>query len=207
MNSIEFSQKLKDFPLFSTKDLRLILGADFSRTLLNDLKNWEKKGYIIKIKKGLYLLKDFKYAVDSSVVSSKIYEPSYVSMETVLSYYGIIPEAVFTITSVTARKTKNFKNELGTFSFQKIKKEAFGGFETRKKENISYNFALPEKALVDFFYLKRNILNGDKIQFEGYRFNEDFKFNKKRLLDFAESFKNKKLNFIVNQFIKYYVAE
>ena len=96
---------------------------------------------------------------------------------------------------------------MGYFSYQKIKKEAFGGFETRKQEGVSFNLALPEKALIDFFYLNRNLLNGDKKQFQGYRLSEDFKFDAKKMLNFAEAFQNKKVLFLTQNFIKFYVAK
>lgn len=207
MNYIDFRHKMDNFPVFETKELRLILGKKFSRSFLGNLKNWEEKGYLLKIKKGLYTLGDLKFSVSPLVLASKVYYPSYVSLESALGYYGIIPEAVFATTSVTTKKTKNFfSNEFGNFSYQKIKAEAFGGFETRKEKGISYNLAIPEKALADFFYLKRNILNGKKEQFESYRINEDFNFKKNKLLEFSESFKNKKTKFLIDNFIKYYVA-
>lgn len=208
MNYIEFRKKMEEFPLFSTRDLKLILGAGFSRSFLNNLENWRKKGYVSQLRKGLYVLGHLKYEADPIILASKIYEPSYVSLETALGYYGIIPEAVFTTTSVTSRETKEISNDFGKFTYQKIKKEAFGGYETlREKEfNISFNMALPEKALVDFFYLNRNILDGSREQFEGYRYSEEFKYNKNRLLKFSRVFKNKKVSLVTNNFIKFYVA-
>jgi predicted transcriptional regulator of viral defense system len=208
MNYIDFRQKMEDFPLFSTKDLKLILGADFDRGFLNNIENWQKKGYIIQLRRGFYILGHLKHAIDPMVLASKMYAPSYISLETALSYYGIIPEAVFTATSVTSRETKEFSNDFGKFTFQKIKKEAFGGYETVKNKefDISFNLALPEKALVDFFYLNRNILDGSREQFEGYRFSEEFRYNRKRLLGFSEYFRNKKVSFLTSNFVKFYVA-
>ena len=206
MNFIEFSKKIEEFKLFETRELKLVLGNDFNRTTLINIKNWINKGYLIMVRKGLYILSDFRNEIDAMAIASKIYFPSYISLETALGYYGIIPEAVFTITSATSKKTNKFSTPLGNFSYQKIKKEAFGGFETKKERNVSFNLALPEKALTDFFYLNRNILNGEKEQFEGYRFSEDFKYNKNRLLQFAKQYKNKKAMFLTEKFIKYYVA-
>lgn len=207
MNFLEFKKKTADLPYFETKELRLILGADFTHAMLVNLKNWMNKGYVTMIRRGLYVLSETGGKTDAVVFATKIYPPSYVSMEMALSFYGIIPEAVFTVTSVTTRKTKKFKTPLGNFSYQKIKKEAFGGFETKKQDNISFNLALPEKALVDFFYLNRNILDGELDQFQGYRFNEDFRFDARKLLNFAKAFQNKKVFFVTQNFIKYYVAK
>jgi predicted transcriptional regulator of viral defense system len=208
MNYIEFSRKMADFPLFSSNDLKLILRDKFNRSFLNNLKNWQKKGYISQIRRELYSLNSLKYAVDPMALAAKIYSPSYVSLEAALNYYGIIPEAVFTVTSVTTRETAEFSTDFGRFTFRKIKKEAFGGYETLKSKEfeISFNLAIPEKALVDFFYLNRNILDGSRTQFEGYRFNEEFKYSKNKLLKFAKSFENKKVLLLTDKFIKFYVA-
>ncbi|MFZ2975149.1 MAG: hypothetical protein WA055_00785 [Candidatus Moraniibacteriota bacterium] len=208
MNYIEFRQKMEEFPLFNTKELRLILGAEFKRSFLNNLENWKKKEYLLQLRKGLYLLGYLKHAVDPMILASKIYAPSYVSLETALGYYGIIPEAVFTTTSVTSRETKELSNDFGKFTFRKIKKTAFGGYETIQKREfgISFNLALPEKALVDFFYLNKNILDGSQLQFESYRFSDDFRYNKNKLTRFAKAFENKKVLELTNNFIKFYVA-
>ncbi len=208
MNYLEFRKRIKDFPLVKTSELELILEGEYSKSFLNNLANWEKAGYLIKIRKGLYFPSDLASSTSSISLATKIYYPSYVSLETALGYYGIIPEAVFTVTSVTTRKTKTFKNDIfGTFSYQKIKKEVFGGFETFEKNGISYNIATAEKAIVDFLYLNRNIISGNKEQFEGYRFSEDFKYKKGKLLQFAKDFKNEKTLFLTNNFIKQYVTK
>ncbi len=207
MNFIEFAGQTKYLPLFETRELRLILGAEFTHSTLNNLKNWSRKGYLVMIRRGLYITSEAKKNIDVMAAASKIYFPSYVSLETAMGYYGIIPEAVFTVTSVTTRKTKKFKTVLGNFIYQKIKKEAFGGFEPRIQNGISFNLAVPEKALVDFFYLNRNILNGNKDQFAGYRFNEDFKFKARKLLNLAKVFHNKKVLFLTQKFIEFYVTK
>lgn len=207
MNFFEFRKKIEQLPYFETKELRLVLGKDFLGSMLINLKNWVNKGHLVMLRRGLYVFSEEAENADSLIFATKIYQPSYVSMEMALGYYGIIPEAVFTVTSVTTRKTKKFKTPFGNFSYQKIKKEAFGGYETKKQGKISFNLALPEKAVVDFLYLNRNILNGSREQFRSYRFNEDFKYETKKLLKFSQAFGNKKVVFLTQNFIKYYVAK
>lgn len=207
MNYFEFKKKIEELPFFESKELRLVLGNEFTRSMLINLRNWVNKGHLVMLRRGLYVIADEAKKADSMVFATKMYQPSYVSVEMALNLYGIIPEAVFTVTSVTTRKTKEFSTKLGNFSYQKIKKEAFGGYETKKNGKISFNLALPEKALVDFFYLKRNILNGSQEQFRGYRFNEEYVFDAKKLLDFAKVFQNNKVLFLTENFIKQYVAK
>lgn len=208
MNFLEFQEKMRDFPYFETKELKVVLGDDFTSTALYNLKNWVKKGSVLMLRRGFYCLASAaKKETEMIAFSTKLYAPSYVSMESALSFYGIIPEAVFTATSVTTRKTKRFKTPVGNFQYRKIKKQAFGGFETRSEKGISFNLALPEKAVVDFLYLNRNILDGSREEFLGYRFNEDFSFDAGRLIYFAEVFGNKKVLLLTQNFIKQYVAK
>lgn len=207
MNIFEFKKKVEQLPYFETKELKVILGTDFTNTTLINIKNWVNKEYLFMLRRGLYAASELKGEIDILVFATKIYAPSYVSMEMALNYYGIIPEAVFTVTSVTTRKTKQFATPLGNFSYQKIKREAFGGYSTKMSKGVSFNLALPEKAVVDFFYLNRNRLNGEKEQFQEYRFNEEFEFDAGKLLQFAKAFGNKKTLFLTNNFIKYYATE
>ncbi len=207
MNYFEFRKKIDDLPFFETKELRLVLGDSFTGSMLVNLKNWVNKGHLVMLRRGLYIVAEEVGKADPMSFATKLYHPSYVSMEKALSFYGIIPEAVFTVTSVTTRKTKSFGTKLGNFSYQKIKREAFGGYETKMSGKVSFNLALPEKAVVDFLYLNRNILNGDREQFLGYRFNEDFGYDAMRLLGFAEAFRNKKVLLLTKKFIEYYASE
>jgi predicted transcriptional regulator of viral defense system len=208
MRYYEFEQRMKDFPVFTTKELKLILGKNFKRSLLNRFADWKKKGFIFKLRRGVYAMGKLEGEAKPSVLASKIYAPSYISLEMALWQYGIIPDVVSTVTSVTTRKTASFQNAFGNFSYQKIKKAAFGGYETRRDENgISYNFALPEKALVDFFYLNRNIVGGSKEQFKSYRFDDEFSgYNRQKMLKYAKAFGNKKVLFLAQEFLKYYAA-
>ncbi|MEI7749982.1 MAG: hypothetical protein WCJ25_03180 [Candidatus Moraniibacteriota bacterium] len=206
MNFFEFTKAIEELPYFETKELRLILGTRFTKTTLLNLKNWLKKGHLVMLRRGLYITTEEARKNDSMTFATKIYPPSYVSLEMALGFYGIIPEAVFTVTSVTTRKTKQFETPQGLFKYQKIKKEAFGGYETQKNGKISFNIALPEKALVDFFYLNRDILTGALGQFQGYRFSEDFPYDAKKLLSFAKAFQNKKTVFLTRAFIQYYAS-
>jgi predicted transcriptional regulator of viral defense system len=207
MNYFAFKEKMQELPYFETKELRLILGADFTPSMLVNVKNWVRKGHLIMFRRGLYAVSEAVKHISPMVFATKLYAPSYISMEMALNWYGIIPEAVFTVTSVTTRKTKTFTTPQGIFSYQKIKKDAFGGYETRSVEAFSFNMAVPEKAIVDFFYLNRNIMDGSEAQFRSYRFNEDFRFNAKKMLSFANAFRNKKTVFLTHKFIQYYVAK
>jgi predicted transcriptional regulator of viral defense system len=204
MKYLEFKSKLLHYPLFSTNELKLLLGADFNRSLLNNLKRWEKDGLIIKLRKGLYLLKVDKEFVNPMILAEKIYSPSYISLEMALNWYGIIPEAVFTVTSISTKKSNFFTvPSVGYFSYQTIKKRAFGGYKTFVENGISYNLAEPEKALLDFFYLNKNIMDGTDNNFLSYRFSELFRYNNKRIKELVKYYSDKKTTFLANKFISF----
>jgi len=201
----KFYQKLKDYPLFSNNDLKMVLGKEFTLSMVNNIRNWEKKGLVIKLKRGLYLLSWDRGNIKPDVLASRLYEPSYISLEYALSYYGIIPEAVFTVTSVSTKKTAHFKVEgVGNYSYQKIKDGAFGGYKSYLQNGISYNLAEPEKALLDFFYLNKRIMDGSKGNFQSYRFSDVFRYNKGRMKELVRYYRDKKTTFIAKKFMEFY---
>ncbi len=106
-----------------------------------------KEGWLVRLKKGLYALKSD--LPNEGIIANKLYKPSYISLEYVLSKYGIIPESVYEITSVTTKPTRQFEIEGKIFSYTKIKQEAYQGF--RLIEGVLE--AEVEKALVDYLYL------------------------------------------------------
>ena len=154
MQFLELKQKLNNFIVFNLNDIRKI-DDNFDRRRLNE---WINKKYIKKLRRSYYIFSDLE--INESVlfsIANKIYSPSYVSLETALSYYNLIPECVYTITSVSTRKTKNIKNNLGNFSYRKIKPSLMFGYEIIKKNNCNFKIAELEKSILDYFYLNTQI--------------------------------------------------
>ncbi|MCD4774142.1 MAG: hypothetical protein K8R41_12250 [Bacteroidales bacterium] len=150
MNYIEFKEHLKDFSVFSYNDITKINPA-FHRKRLVD---WQKKGYIIKIRRGYYCFSDqpqgeaFLY-----YLSNYLYKPSYISLESAFSYYNLIPEGVFTINSVCTLKTTSFNSPLGNFEYKNIKPSLFFGYHLVNINNHTIRMAEPEKMILDYCYL------------------------------------------------------
>ncbi|MDR0515490.1 MAG: hypothetical protein LBH25_00410 [Fibromonadaceae bacterium] len=131
----------------------------------------EKKNEIIRIKKGLYVGSPaiHKQLLSRELIANHLYGPSYVSLETALSYYGIIPEQTETMRSVTFKRSKKFKTPLGLFEYQSIpcKNYSIGFRQEFIGKDYAYLIASPEKALCDFllttahlrFYSKKSMLN------------------------------------------------
>ncbi|MCJ7525291.1 MAG: hypothetical protein MUP71_08725, partial [Candidatus Aminicenantes bacterium] len=150
MQYLEFQNALKDFTVFSLADIRQA-EPGFHRRRLNE---WQEKGYIKKVIKGHYVFSGLE--LDERVlfeIANRIYAPSYVSFEMALSYYGLIPESVFGITSASTRKTSRFSTTLGEFLYRTIQPRLFFGFEIRRHGGKTFKIAQPEKAFLDFLYI------------------------------------------------------
>ena len=177
------------------------------QTLRNQLSRWQRKGLLIGLRKGMYLLnvQDRKTDVDPSVMANLLYEPSYISLEYALNFYGLIPERVMDFTSVTTRKTMRFKNECGHFIYQHIKPGAFRGFKKMGKGWNSFFMAEPEKAVVDFLYLNLSQFkeNTREILAQSYRFQNIEELNAKRLMELGKLFENKKLMRVLKEFVRW----
>ena len=101
----DFKYKLSPIEVFSLKDIENYFPDLNSRRLYE----WQLKKYIIKLRNCWYCFNDYPEGEAFSVfIGNKIYSPSYLSLELALSIHAIIPEAVYTATSVTTNKTMVF---------------------------------------------------------------------------------------------------
>lgn len=199
MKFIDFKEKLKGFDLFGLADIRKIeTGFDFRR-----INEWMAKGYIKKIRRGYYIFSDCSLNErELFLVANTIYRPSYISLEMAFSLYGLIPEAVYGITSVTSQKTNQFKTAIGVFSYKHLKPALMFGYEFREHNKRRLLVAEIEKALLDFLYLNPHIK--DIKDFEGLRFNfGEFKAKADmgRLKKYLDAFGVRALAARVNRFL------
>jgi hypothetical protein len=112
-----------------------------------------RKNAIIRVKKGLYVFgPDYSRGPFSrELLANLIYGPSYVSLDYALSYYGLIPERVETLTSVTCGKNRAFLTPVGRFTYWSIPLHSYhvGMDIIQLDERRSFLMAIPEKALAD----------------------------------------------------------
>ena len=114
--------------------------------------NLEASGQIIRLKRGLYVVNPnvSKVALSTELIANHLYAPSYVSMQTALRYYGLIPEEVYTTQSMTLKHTRSFNTPIGRFVYQNIAREAFSiGITSINRQTYAFLMATPEKALCD----------------------------------------------------------
>lgn len=123
---LEFREKLLPEGCFSVHQARAFFPS-FDR---NNLTRWARKGMLIKLRQGWYAFPELLQRPDfSRYVACRVYRPSYISLHTALSIYGMIPEAVTSITSISTLKTARFENKFGQYSYQNVKPELFFGYK------------------------------------------------------------------------------
>lgn len=135
------------FSFFTLKTLRDILTVKKESALFSVIKRLLKGGVLLRLEKNKYLLKDVK--VSNFALANFIYQPSYVSFESALNFYGILSQFPYEVSSATTRKTAKKILDGQIFTYTEIKKDLFWGYE--KRDN--FIIALPEKALLDQLYL------------------------------------------------------
>lgn len=114
------------------------------------LETQTKEGLFIRLKKGLYALRTDLPTEEE--ISNKLYMPSYISFDYALSYYGLIPETTYSVTSATTKPTRSFIFNNIHYSYRSIKIEAYTGYTLKRTEHKSFLIAEPEKAIADYLY-------------------------------------------------------
>lgn len=146
--------KSLDSPIFSTGFL--LAGATNVAMIRVQLGRWVKAGKLIQLRRSVYCLAQPYRKVDPHpfFAANFIKQPSYVSLQSALSHWGMIPEYVPAITSITTGRPEELRNELGSFMFRHIRKNLFYGYrEVSLGDKQKALVAVPEKALLDLMYL------------------------------------------------------
>jgi hypothetical protein len=186
----ELSTAIKS-PVFSRNDLAL----SGYKVLDYQLSLWVKKGYLIRLKNGIYAFSREKEKLRGEGIAFLLCQPSYLSLESALAWYGFIPEIVYAYTSVTARITRTFENAYGRFIYRHVKSELFWGYVEMKTDHGPFLLAEPEKALLDYFYLNLARINNED-DFKNIRLNEEQMentLNKDKFMIYLKVFGGKKM--------------
>jgi predicted transcriptional regulator of viral defense system len=203
MNFLEFKDKLFGLACFST-DQVYAWKLDFDR---NNFGRWVKKGLIIRLRRGYYTFPEYREKSDFALYfANRIYRPSYVSLHTALSFYGMIPESVVQISSVTTLKTTSFSNAVADYSYKSVKTELMFGYQSKAlPDGRTILMARPEKAVLDLLYLYPQYQSpADMLELRldaDYLYND---LNKALLIEYVAGFKSISIDKRVSQLIKVY---
>ncbi|MBI4649400.1 MAG: hypothetical protein HY738_23075 [Bacteroidia bacterium] len=197
---IEFKEKMFGLGCFSNYQV-LSWKQNFERA---NFVRWIKKGYVIPLRKGFYTFPEYLNIHGFDLyIANRIYTPSYVSLHYVLHYYGVIPEGVTQITSVSSLKTTMFNNKLGTFTYQTMLPELLFGYEEKHFGKWTIKFASIEKAIIDLFYLYPFYNTESEIR--ELRFDSEMlKIDANNMFRQVEKYKNKSLESRLGLMLKVY---
>lgn len=142
--------------VFSFNDLKQLFSTGNTKSLKQTIYKWRNGGKIIRLKGGLYeLVYPKRSDIPDLYIANRMYQPSYVSLETVLSMHSIIPEIAMQTTSITTKTTRTYNNTYGSFIYRTVKREYFTGYYIDSNRDFSILIAEPEKAIVDYLYLNK----------------------------------------------------
>ena len=192
MKFVDLLNKVSDLPVFTVRFLSA--GENLAQIRLQ-INRWVKDGRIIRIHKGLYTLTESyrKVTVEPFCIANNLKLASYVSVHSALSWYGMIPEFVPSVTSITTGRPQTIQTPLGRFEFRHVSKKYFWGYQqVELKFGQTAFIAHPEKALLDLIYLTPR---SDEIEFiEELRLQNFERIDRAALHAFAGRFQSPKLN-------------
>lgn len=154
---MKFDQLLRvvaDEPVFSSS--LLLTGGVNPSDIRRQLSRWVKEGKLIQLRRSVYTLAEpyCKKAAHPFLLANRLKAASYVSMQSALAWYGLIPEYVPVVTSVTTDRPEQLNTPKGLFAFKHVKKSFFSGYRCEKlADGQMAMVATPEKALMDLIYL------------------------------------------------------
>jgi predicted transcriptional regulator of viral defense system len=182
----EFIKVVGQLPIIDTEIL--LAGVSRPEPMKVQISRWEKSGKLIQIKRGIYLLAEHYRKIDIYEPFLAVYlkKPSYISMEKAFEYHGLIPEAVPVYTLVTTKRLEKIASKAGTFDYRHIKPSLFWGYNSVTVNRQVTFMALPEKALLDYFYLTGVKVSLDYL--DEMRLQNVQKINLEKLFEYAKKF-------------------
>ncbi len=200
----EFVEIVRDLPVIDTE----ILLAQVSdpASLRVQISRWEKRGKLLQLKRGIYLLTEpyRKVNIYEPYIASILQKPSYISLEKALEYHGLIPESVPVYTSVTTKRPGKFTTKLGIFVYRHIKPSLFWGYNSVTINNQTAFFASPEKSILDFLYLNKIDVSLDYL--EELRLQNIEKIDLDKLSEYTKRFNKRKISHGVEILKEYIIS-
>ncbi len=182
----------RDRPVFPSSFL--LAGRGSATAVRRQLDRWVKSGRLLRLRRGVYAVA-LPYRAEAPhpfLVANHLRRPSYVSLQSALSHYGMIPEFVPVTTSVTTGRPEELDTPLGRFLFRHVKKSAFFGYtQTEISRGQPVFLASPEKALLDLLYLTPG--SDSPAYLEELRFERSDRFDWSTLRKQAERIGSRKL--------------
>ena len=186
--------------MIETIDMLIFKYHDYSN-IYNKIAHEEKNQNLIKLKRGLY---ETNENADPLTIANALLSPSYISFETALAYYGMIPERVYAIKSATFKKNKikKYKNAFGLFLYQDVNPNAYPyDINQIEIDGTKIQIASKEKALLDLLSVisprnnKKELMDllSDDLRIDEVMFDE---LDKDKIIKLCDLYSSKTLNIL-----------
>jgi len=196
---------VQDEPVFETG--LLLAGEVDPNNIRRQLTRWTNAGRIYQLRRGLYALAPpyQKVKAHPFVIANRLVGGSYVSCQSALAHYDLIPESVPTVVSVCSCRPGHRDTPLGSFLFRHLRRMYLGGYQLLEMgDGQQALVALPEKALLDLIYLTPE---GDSAEYiQSLRLQNLENLNVRSLREAAKVFDKPKLSRAVEVLIEQGIA-
>lgn len=135
---------------FSVKDFANLFGVSVRRGSLYLSRNTGTKGSFTRLIRGYYYPKSNPPSVFE--ISNTLLKPSYISLESALSYHKLIPEVVYSVTAVTTKQPRVLTALNQEYKYHHVMRGMYFGYKTINVGQKRALIATKEKALLDFLY-------------------------------------------------------
>lgn len=200
---------LIETPYIDAQNLLALLGS-YQRPR-DWMQRMVKNGELIRLRNGFYLIAEkvqrgSERIIPYEQVANFLYGPSYVSLEWALSFYGMIPERVYTVTSMTLGRMRKYHTPIGDFAYYPLRATSYSIGVEQKKSSCSvggFLMASREKALADFVFKSCKGLNQEQLKIElleSKRLNVEIihELDKALLSEIAKNYRSKVVHYLVN---------
>jgi len=204
MKYTDFYNKFKREILVSSNDIKII----FPKFDLRDLSLWQEKWLIKKIRKWFYIFSDLELNREKLFfIANNLNKPSYIALESALSYYNLIPEWVFKNISISTKRINNIESDIWNFNYKNIKNSLFWWYNIVNFWKYSFLISDLEKTILDYFYFNSELKSFN--DFSSKRFNVELlkeKLDKNKLEKYLKIFSSTLLNKRIFKFLDYIYA-
>jgi hypothetical protein len=180
-----------------------------AKAINQQLHRWEKAGKITPLKKGMYTIpeKFTKVALNPEFIANMLNgHNSYITGLWFISTHGFIPEGVITVTSATPGPTSEYETHLGRFNYDHMETQGFFGYKIEPDfYNRPVRIALPEKAILDFFWFEKiHETEWNILEFQRWRLEDPWKkLNLEKLNELAKQWNHPRILKAAENFTAY----
>ena len=155
MKWVDFSEKLlrMNLPVFTLREALKVSGLKYNTGRMQ-ITRWVRMQHLARLKNGLYALRGplDRGEIPAFYIANRLYTPSYVSLESALNYYDLIPEQTFAVISLCSKPTRKYIVMQTSYVFRSVQPRFLTGYVVEKEMGFDIRIAEREKAVVDYLY-------------------------------------------------------